>query len=93
MEFAESALGKVYHDGMKQGIQQGMQQGIQQGLIQGFKEMTFDLIEIKFGQTPDARNVQQLIKNIDDIDKLKTLKEKIKAGASISDLTAFLQQS
>jgi len=90
MKFADSALGKEYHKGIQQGINQGIQKGIHQGILQGLrqglKDTAFDLIDVRFPQSPEADHIKQRIQKIDDLDQLKALKEKIKTVESVSDL-------
>jgi hypothetical protein len=63
-------------------------------LIQGLKEMICDLIDIKFGdQTPDAQHLRQLLQDMNHIETIKAFKEKIKAGASITELKDFSRVS
>jgi hypothetical protein len=78
MEYADSALGKEYHKGM------------QQGMSQGLKETACDLIDVKFGNTPDAERMKQFVQNIDELAPLKAVKDKIKTATSIEELRSII---
>lgn len=54
------------------------------------KETAFDLIEVRFGNAVETKQIKQRIKEINDIDQLRAVKERIKTAMSISELQTFL---
>ena len=86
MTFAKTMLGKSYY----QGVEQGMQQGMQQGMLQELKEAVMDLMDLRFGNMGEAEHAKRLISNMENIERLKALKHKIKSGASLAEITAMM---
>lgn len=86
MTFANTMLGKSFY----QGVEQGMQQGMQQGILQELKEAVMDLMDIRYGTMAETEHAKQLINTMENIDRLKALKHKIKSGASIAEITATM---
>ncbi|MBU1170008.1 MAG: hypothetical protein KKD44_10640 [Proteobacteria bacterium] len=86
MGFAKIMLGKSFY----QGVEQGMQQGMQQGMLQELKEAVMDLMDVRFGNSADIDHVKGLINRLENIDRLKDLKHKIRGGAFISEIKAMM---
>ena len=82
MTFANTMLGKSYY--------QGVEQGMQQGMLQELKEAVMDLMDLRFGNMGEAEHAKRLISNMENIERLKALKHKIKSGASLAEITAMM---
>jgi len=78
MAFANTMLGKSY----KRGVEQGMQQGLREAVI--------DLIEVRFGAGADTESAKRLVQSLDDLDRLKALKQSVKSGAAFDELMSML---
>ena len=79
---------KGFDEGIQQGIQQGIEQGIEQGIQQGLLEGITALIEIKFGDR--GKKILSEIGKIHDADRLRQIKEAIKAGLNIQEIEKML---
>lgn len=87
MTLAEQLENKGLQKGLKQGLEQGIEQGIEQGLIEGIEFA----VSIKFGDSDECRTVMTKIKNIQDINRLKALKGKIRSATTIPDLIKSIE--
>ena len=85
---AQYIKNKGFDEGIQQGIRQGIQQGIQKGLLEGLLEGITALIEIKFAD----RGMKLLteIRNIHDADRLRQIKDAIKAGLDVQEIEKMI---
>jgi len=76
--------------GVQQGIQQGIQQGVQQGIQQGVQQGLLEGIELalilKFGTTAESKKLLKIMKNIQNVDRLKQVKSAILEVKTIAEL-------
>lgn len=49
-----------------------------------------DLMDIRYGTMAGTEHAKQLINTMENIDRLKALKHKIKSGASIAEITSMM---
>ena len=82
MTLAEQLENKGLQKGLEQGLKQGLEQGLEQGLLEGIEFA----VSIKFGDSEDCKTIITKIKSIQDINRLKALKGKIKSAQSIPEL-------
>jgi predicted transposase/invertase (TIGR01784 family) len=66
----------------KEGFEQGIQQGVQQGLLEGIE---LALI-LKFGTTAESKKLLKIMKNIQNVDRLKQVKSAILEVKTIAEL-------
>lgn len=78
MAFANTMLGKSYNRGVEQGTQQGL------------REAVIDLIEVRFGAGAGTESARRLVQSLDDLDRLKALKQSVKSGATFDEPMAML---
>lgn len=67
---------------------EGIEQGIEQGLLEGIEFA----VSIKFGDNDDYKTVIAKIKSIKDINRLKSLKGKIKSAKTVPELIRFIEK-
>jgi len=77
------------HQGIQQGIQQGVQQGIQQGICEGLVEGIELGLSLKFGEK--GLKMMPRIRKIQDISRLKYLKEKIRTAVSSEEFKKIIK--
>ncbi len=70
--------------GKQEGLQQGLQQGLHKGLQQGIHQTIIEAIELKFGTVPEK--TKEMITNIYDNDKLKSILKIILQAETIDEL-------
>ncbi len=70
------------------GLQKGLKQGLEQGLLEGIELA----VNIKFGDTDDCRTLVTKIKSVQNINRLKSLKEKILSAATLPELIRFIDK-
>lgn len=80
----------IERQGIQKGLQQGLEQGLEQGRLEGLlaeaRESVLDNLEVKFGVVPGE--IDQLVKQITDIPKLKQLRKQV---FQVTSLTQFAQ--
>ena len=78
--------------GIQQGIETGIQQGIRQGIQQGIREGLTEGIELglslRFGD--QGLTMMPAIRAIQDCERLRTIKDAIRAAKDISELKAVI---
>ncbi len=74
--------------GIKKGFEQGIQQGIQQGIRQGLLEAIELGLKLKFGAK--GLKLFSAISKIEDVDKLRAIKEAIEVAEELGDIEEFL---
>ncbi len=92
MTLAEKWRNEGYERGMRKGRQEGIKQGVQQGIREGLLEGIELAVTLKYGSSSDQQKLLELIKNIKDIDRLKTLKNAIMNTGSIPELIESLSK-
>jgi hypothetical protein len=82
-------LQKGIEKGIEKGIAQGIEQGIEQGRLQTLRELILDTLEARFGMKPE--NIAQLLQNITDVDRLKTLHQRAVTVATLETFEEGLE--
>jgi len=79
--------------GIQQGVQQGIQQGIQQGVQQGVHEGLLEAIDLglllRFED--QSQVLMKLVNQIDDVEKLRAIKDALKSVTNVSDLRSMIE--
>ena len=80
-------------EGIQQGIQKGMQQGIQKGMQQGLKQGLLEAIELglKLKFKTKGLKLFSKISKIDDVDKLRTIKDAIEIAEDLSEIEELIK--
>jgi len=90
MTLAEKWKKEGFEQGIRQGIRQGIQQGVQQGIQQGVQQGLLEGIELalilKFGTTAESKKLLKIMKNIQNVDRLKQVKSAILEVKTIAEL-------
>jgi len=89
MTAADRLRKEGYDQGVHQGIQQGVQQGIQQGICEGLVEGIELGLSLKFGEK--GLKMMPRIRKIQDISRLKYLKEKIRTAVSSEEFKKIIK--
>ncbi len=71
-------------EGLQKGIQEGIQKGIQKGLIEGLKLFIKNIVVTKFNK--ESIPFFNKIDSIDDINKLKKIRRKVKNANSFDEI-------
>ncbi len=75
--------------GKEEGMQLGVEKGMEKGMLKGLYESIEDLLEVKFkGQ---GRLLREKIMEIEDLERLRAIKEYIKRSDSFEELTDILK--
>ena len=78
---------KLINEGRQEGLQKGREEGRGEGLLEGIEFA----VSIKFGDSDDCKTIITKIRTIQDINRLKALKGKIKSARSIPELMASIK--
>jgi len=80
-----TAADRLRKEGFEQGILQGVQQGVQQGLLEAI-----DLgLLLRFED--QCQMLMKIVGQIDDIDKLRKIKDAIKSVKDTSELRSLIE--
>lgn len=79
---------KIYHDGKEEGKEEGKEVGKEEGKIETMHEMIEFALELKFGL--NSKPLAKDIKEINDYDKLKQIKQAIRNHDSLEGFTDSL---
>ena len=85
----EEGIQEGIHKGKQQGIQEGKQLGIEEGIREGLYEAIELGLQLKFGN--DGKKLFRKVKNIEDIGKLREIKNLIKEADSIKEIEKALK--
>ncbi|MCK5541317.1 MAG: Rpn family recombination-promoting nuclease/putative transposase [Desulfobacterales bacterium] len=88
MTLAEQLRNEGHQKGHQRGLEQGLGQGLEQGLGQGLEFA----IDMKYGNTPDAKSAIAIIKNIKNIHQLKAIQKSIKKAKTASELIKLINR-
>lgn len=88
-----TAAEKLRKEGFEQGIQQGVQQGVQQGIQQGIQQGLLEAIDLglllRFED--QSQTLMKIISQIDDVDKLRAIKNALKSVKDVSELRSMIE--
>ena len=92
MTLAEKLISEGYEKGIRHGVEQGIRQGVEQGVWQGIREGLLEAIELglslKFGD--GSLTMMSQIRHIQDSERLRSIKNMIRAAEDISELRAAI---
>jgi len=83
-----TAADRLRKEGYDQGVHQGIQQGIQQGICEGLVEGIELGLSLKFGEK--GLKLMPRIRKIQDIGRLKALKDVIRTAGSAEEFKKFI---
>ncbi len=84
----EKGIQKGIQEGMERGMERGMEVGEEKGLRSGLYEAIEDLLEIKFKEKDIL--LMERIRKIEDIERLRTIKESVKKSESFNDVEVLI---
>jgi hypothetical protein len=98
MTLAEQLEKNGIQKGLEQGLAQGLAKGIEQGIAKGRKEGREEgllegievAVTVKFGDSNEFNTIIAKIKNIQDVNLLRALKDKIISAGTVSELMQFI---
>ena len=80
---------RLRKEGFEQGIQQGIQQGVQQGVHEGLLEAIDLGLLLRFED--QSQVLMKLVNQIDDVEKLRAIKDALKSVTNVSDLRSMIE--
>jgi flagellar biosynthesis/type III secretory pathway protein FliH len=97
-QLEKNGIQKGLEQGLAQGLAKGIEQGIEQGIAKGRKEGREEgllegievAVTVKFGDSNEFNTIIAKIKNIQDVNLLRALKDKIISAGTVSELMQFI---
>lgn len=88
MRYVTSIERLARQEGIELGVQQGVQQGLQQGVQQGIRESIINILQVRFGQTPE--DIDKIIYRIENLDTLQQVQRQAVLAESLAVFVEWL---